>query len=295
MVGPDWTLLRSFIAVGDEGSLSAAARRLHLSQPTLGRHVAELEAALGIVLFTRSRDGYALTERGAALHQRARPMADDAAAVLRLAEGRSERLAGTVRIAASEVVAAHVLPPIIARLIAEEPGLEIEITASNRVENLLRRDADIAVRMVRPEQNSLVASHVADLRLVACASRAYLARAGRPKTPEDLYAHVLLGLDRDDSLVRGMKAVGYEASRQTFRFRCDNHLVIWQAIRAGTGIGFAQASLVARDPEVEVVLPDLPVPVLPMWLAYHRDLRNAPRIRRTADFLRTELKAYAAA
>lgn len=290
----DWTLLKSFVSVGETGSLSAAARRLGLSQPTVGRHVGDLEGQLGLTLFRRGKSGFELTEKGAALFERALPMRDQAAAVSRLAAGSSEAISGTVRIAASEIMAACVLPAIAARLGEAEPGIDIEIVASNRLENLLRRDADIAVRMVRPDQLDLVARHVADLPLRACAATRYLDRRGRPTRIDDLLAHDLVGQDRADDILRGMAAMGYSVGREIFRFRTDNQIVSWEAIRAGNGVGFAQASLIAREPLVEALLPGLPLPDLPMWIAMHRDLRTSPRMRRVADILFEELKRYAA-
>lgn len=295
MADLDWNLIRSFVAVAETGSLSAAARRLTASQPTLGRHVAELEAALGVVLFRRGRRGYALTEGGAALYERARTMAEQATAFQRLATGSAERVAGTVRVTASEIVSAYVLPSILTRLGEAEPEIEVEIVASNAVENLLRRDADIAIRMTEPAQLDLVARKVADLELTACAAKSYLARRGTPRRPEDLAGHDLVGYDRGPELIDGFRALGIEIDRNAFRFRTDNQIVLWEAVRAGNGVGFGQKPLVARDPLVEAILPDLRIPfVLPMWLAMHRDVRTSPRIRRVADFLFEELRVYSA-
>lgn len=290
----DRNLIRSFVAVAEEGSLSAAARRLSASQPTLGRHVAELEAALGVTLFRRGRRGYALTEAGAALCERARAVEDEVAAFRRIAAGSAETVSGTVRITASAIVSAFVLPPILARFAASEPDIEVEIVASDAVQNLLRRDADIAIRMVEPRQLDLVARKIADLPLTACAATAYLVRRGAPRTAEELRGHDLIGYDRETHLIDGFRALGIEVDRHRFRFRSDSQIVLWQAVRAGNGIGFAQRSLVARDPLVEAVLPDLPLPALTMWLAMHRDLRTSPRIRRVADMLAEELRRYAA-
>lgn len=290
----DWNLIRSFVGVAEAGSLSAAARRLGVSQPTLGRHVGELESSLGVVLFRRGRAGYELTESGLALYERARPMGEQAAAFQRLATGSVERIAGTVRIAASEIVAAYVLPAMLARFGRAEPDIEIEIVASNAVENLLRRDADIAIRMVEPAQLDLVARRIADIPIVACAATAYLDRRGRPRTLEEALDHDLIGMDRSADMIDGFRAHGLEIGRAAFRLRCDSHAVLWEAVRAGNGLGFAQAPLVAADPLVEPLLPDLVLPRLPMWLAMHRDVRTSRRIRRTADFLHEELKRYAA-
>ncbi|HWK63723.1 MAG TPA: LysR family transcriptional regulator [Rhizobiaceae bacterium] len=293
MADLDWNLIKSFVAVAETGSLSAASRRLAASQPTIGRHIGELEAALGVVLFRRGRRGYELTDGGAALLERGRGLSEQAAAFSRLAFGAVETIAGTVRVAASEIVAAYVLPPMLARLGVEEPGIEVEIVASNQVENLLRRDADIAVRMVKPVQNELVARKVADLQLAVCAASSYLDRRGRPQRAEDLLCHDLVGYDRSDDIIRGFAALGSIVDRHAFRIRTDNQIVAWEAVRAGNGIGFMQKSLVDRDPAVEPLLPALALPGLPMWLAMHRDVRTSPRIRRVADFLFAELKRYA--
>lgn len=290
----DWNLIKSFVAVAETGSLSAAARSLIASQPTLGRHIAELEQALGVTLFRRGRRGYELTEAGSVLYERGRSVSEQANAFSLLALGSVEAIEGTVRIAASEVVAAFVLPDMMARLGAEEPGIEIEIVASNQVENLLRRDADIAIRMVRPAQNELVARKVTDIALRICATTTYLDRRGRPPTPADLAEHALVGFDRSDDMIRGFSAQGIPVGRSHFRFRTDNQIVLWQAVRAGNGIGIGQQPLVENDPLLETLFPELPLPVLPVWLAMHRDVRTSLRIRRVADFLHEELKRYSA-
>jgi DNA-binding transcriptional LysR family regulator len=290
----DWNLIKSFVTVAETGSLSAAARKLAASQPTLGRHIGELEQALGVTLFRRGRRGYALTEAGATLFERGKAVSEQASAFSLLALGSVEAIEGTVRIAASEVVAAYVLPEMTARLGVEEPGIEVEIVASNQVENLLRRDADIAIRMVKPAQNELVARKVSDIPLCACAAKSYLDRVGRPLKPADLVGHALIGFDRSDDIIRGFTQYGIPVSRGSFRFRADNQIVLWEAVRAGNGIGLGQEPLAERDPLVEKVLPDLPLPMLPVWLAMHRDVRTSVRIRRVADFLYEELKRYSA-
>ena len=196
---------------------------------------------------------------------------------------------------ASEVVAAYVLPEMMARLGIEEPGIEVEIVASNQVENLLRRDADIAIRMVKPAQNELVARKVSDIPLCACAAKSYLDRRGRPLGPADLADHDLDRLRpqrRDHPRLYPVRHPGHPQC--SFRFRADNQIVLWEAVRAGNGIGFGQEPLADRDPLVEKVLPGLPLPSLPVWLAMHRDVRSSVRIRRVADFLHEELKRYSA-
>ncbi|MBZ9848387.1 LysR family transcriptional regulator [Mesorhizobium sp. CA14] len=290
----DWNLIKSFVAVAETGSLSGAARRLAASQPTLGRHIGELEQALGVTLFRRGRRGYELTEAGSALYERGRAVSEQANAFSLLALGSVEAIEGTVRIAASEVVAAFVLPDMMARLGEQEPGIEVEIVASNQVENLLRRDADIAIRMVRPAQNELVARKVTDIPLCLCAASSYLDRRGRPERAADLVDHALVGFDRSDEIIRGFTASGIPVGRSHFRFRTDNQIVLWEAVRTGNGIGIGQEPLADADPDLEKLLPDVPLPVLPVWLAMHRDVRTSMRIRRVADFLHEELKRYSA-
>ncbi|NUS20644.1 MAG: LysR family transcriptional regulator [Mesorhizobium sp.] len=290
----DWNLIKSFVAVAETGSLSGAARRLAASQPTLGRHIAELEAALGVTLFRRGRRGYELTEAGSTLYERGQAVSEQANAFSLLALGSVEAIEGTVRVAASEVVAAFVLPDMMARLGEEEPGIEVEIVASNQVENLLRRDADIAIRMVRPAQNELVARKVTDIPLCLCAASSYLDRRGRPAKPADLADHALVGFDRSDEIIRGFTSFGIPVGRSHFRFRTDNQIVLWEAVRTGNGIGIGQEPLADRDSDLEKLLADVPLPVLPVWLAMHRDVRTSMRIRRVADFLHEELKRYSA-
>lgn len=290
----DWNLIRSFVAVGETGSLSAAARRLASSQPTIGRHIDELERALGIKLFVRGRRGYDLTAEGAGLLARGQAATQAMTAVSLDAAGRDTRLAGTVRVAASQVIAAMVLPAIAAELGREEPDIELEIVASDRVENLLRRDADIAIRMVRPAQSELIAKKLGDIALALCAARAYLDRRGRPQTLSELLTHDLIGFDRSDLILQGMAGIGISVERRAFRFRTDDQVVYWQALRAGNGIGFAQTPLIEADPDVERLLPEIVAPPLPVWLATHRDLRAAPRIRRVLDFLEAGLRRHIA-
>lgn len=290
----DWNLIKAFLAVARTGSLSAAARMLGASQPTLGRHIAELETVTGLVLFRRGRAGYELTESGIALMARAEEVADKATAFSRLALGQTtETTSGTVRIAASEIVSAYVLPRMLERFLRDEPLIEIELVASNQVENLLRRDADIAIRMVEPAQLDLLARHVTDIPLVACAAKSYLAGRAAPRTLADLASHELAGFDRGTDIITAFGRYGLNVDRHVFRFRCDNQIVLWEAVRAGNGIGFGQEPLARRDPAIEIVLPDLKLPSLPVWLAMHSDVRTSARIRRVADFLYDELKRYA--
>ncbi len=285
----DWSLMRSFLAVIERGSLLAAARQLRVSQPTLGRHVAELERQLGTVLFERTGRGLVATSVARLIADQARAMADSAEAIGRTVSGQSRQLSGSVRITASETVATYLLPPQIARFRERETGIAIDIIASSAVSNLLRREADIAVRMVRPTQASLVVRRMGEVRIAAYARKDYLRRRGVPGKPGDMIHHDLIGLDRDDSIIRAFASFGHRIERDSFMIRSDDHVVLWQALCAGLGIGFAATWLGDRERSLERVLPDLPMPTLPVWLAVHREIRSSARIRAVYDFLAAEI------
>jgi len=291
---PDWSLLRSFLAVVEAGSLSRAARDLGLSQPTLGRQIAELEGTLGVALFARHPRGLRTTEAGQALVAPARAMRDAAAEAALAAAGRAAAPRGTVRVTASVYVAHHILPPLIAALRADAPEITIELVASDTSDNLLFREADIALRMYRPTQLDVVTRHLGDLPLGFFAAQSYLARRGAPSGPEDLPDHDLVGYDRDERLISGLRARGLPATRDWFVVRCDSQTVYWELVRAGAGIGIGQVPVAAADPGVVRVLADAPLPVLPVWLTAHPALRHTPRVARVWDALAAGMASYLA-
>ena len=281
----DWALVKSFLAVLDAGSMMGAARRLGAQQPTLSRQVALLEAQLGAPLFERTGRGVAPTALALSVADAARRMAEGADAFAMAAAGRRGMAGGTVRITTSDVAAVWLLPPLLAELQQREPQIQIELVASNGLANLLRREADIAVRMVRPAQTSLVARKLGDIRIVAAAHQDYLAREGTPRQPTDLLNHRLIGFDRDDSMLRGFAALGFPVTREHFALRTDDQVTYGQLLRAGGGIGFVAAYCVAAWPGVQALLPRLMLPLLPCWLAVHREIRGNPLVRRVYDFL----------
>jgi DNA-binding transcriptional LysR family regulator len=200
--------------------------------------------------------------------------------------GAQTQNAGSVRITASVPVAVHILPPILAAMRQALPEVQIDLVASNQISNLLRREADIAVRMVRPAQSSLIARKLGEVRLGAYAHRSYLARHSPLRKATDLLQHELIGSDAEPAILQGFAAMGYPVTRKAFAFRSDDFIVQWQAVRAGLGIGFCADYLARTDPEVLPVLPGLlKVPTLPMWLAVHREIRSSKRIRSVFDFL----------
>ena len=285
MDNPDWTLFRSFLSVAETGSLSGAARALQLSQPTLGRHIAELEAALGVVLFTRAARGLVLTDAGAAMLTGARQMREAAAALAMMAAGREQSLTGTVRVTASRVVSHYLLPPILAELRVQEPGIDIELVPSDSTENLLFREADIALRMYRPTQLNVVTRHLGDLPTAIYAAKSYLDRHGRPQGVGELMGLDFVGFDRSDLILRLMAGLGIARRREDFALRCDDQVVYWALVRAGCGIGATQCPIGDADPLVERVAPFVPLPALPVWLTAPEALRQNPRVRRVMDHL----------
>ena len=282
---PEWSLIRSFLAVAEAGSLSAAARATGISQPTLGRHIQAIETALEVTLFTRTAQGQAMTAAAQALLPSARAMQAAAAELALSARGQASGINGTVRITASRVVSHHVLPPVLARLRATEPGIQIELVPSDTTENLLFGEADIALRMYRPTQPDLVARQIGALPLGLYAARSYLDRRGRPISPDALMAHDFIGQDRMDQIIRVMRMLGLDVSRSFFPVRCDDPLTYVELVRAGCGVGGILRAIGDPDPVLERIdlIPDLPS--LPVWLTAAPRLRQSPRLRRVWDAL----------
>ncbi len=275
-----------------EGSLSGAARVLALTQPTIARHVEALEQGVGFELFTRSQQGLAPTDGALELKPYAESLAATTAAMMRTASGQGRTVKGTVRISASEIIGAEVLPPILAALREKYPELEVELVLSNAVDNLLRRDADIAVRMVEPTHEALVVKRLGTVSLGLHAHKRYLDRAGRPRNFENLQSHSIIGFDRETPALRAMRerAPGFENIH--FAFRTNSDIAQLMAIRAGFGIGICQVAIARRDSHLERVLPSAFSLKLGVWIAMHENLRSTPRCRVTFDALVASLKTH---
>jgi DNA-binding transcriptional LysR family regulator len=281
----DWRLVPSFLAALDSGSLLGASRALKATQPTIGRHIAELESQLGVVLFERTGRGLLPTSMALELAGAARVMESGANQFARQASGAESAISGTVRISASQPVACYLLPPILAQMRLALPEVQVELVSSNAVSNLLLREADIALRMVQPEQASLIVKRIAKVPLGPYAHRDYLRRRGTPRQPDDLLMHELVGSDLDQTIIKGFASFGQKVTRDSFAFRCDDMITYWQAVRAGLGIGFVADYVAAADREVVPVLPMLKIPPMPIWLTVHREIRTNARIRAVYDFL----------
>jgi DNA-binding transcriptional LysR family regulator len=291
-IEPSWDFYRSFLTVLKQGSLSAAARELGLTQPTIGRHIDALEQAVGTELFIRSSNGLLPTDMALDLKPYAETLSATTAAFMRTAASQRDKVEGTVRISASEVIGVEVLPPVIADLQETYPGLQIELSASDAVEDLMNREADIAVRMAEPQQDALVIRRIGDIPLGFHAHRRYLERHGTPETMADLAGHRLIGFDRQTAYIRMMRKLYPAVDELVPTFRTSNHLAHYTALRAGVGIGICQTGLARPNPDlVHILAKEFEIP-LGTWVAMHESLKTAPRCRVTFDALVKGLLNY---
>lgn len=284
-----WLLLQSMAAIAEHGSLSAAARDVGASQPTLSRHLSTLEELLGDRLFDRTREGMALTVKGEQLFQEVRTMADTAGRISRKGEEEADDLTGTVRLSASQIVATYLLPDMLTELRRKTPHLAYEVVASDTSQNLIRREADIAVRMYRPRQSDLFIRKVAELKLGIFAHRDYISDK-EAITVENFMSFDVIGYDRSSLILDGMRALGMKVDRDDFAFRSDDQVVCWNMVRAGYGLGMMQVELGKRDPNLVQVASDIDIGSMPVWLAAHKELKSSPRIRMVFDHLATSLQ-----
>jgi DNA-binding transcriptional LysR family regulator len=276
---PDWNLYRSFAAVMREGSLSAAARSLGLAQPSVARHIDALEAATGAKLFLRTQRGLSPTDAALRLKPHAEALVITSAALLRAVTDGADAVSGTVRISASEVVGVEHLPPILAELRRRYPMLQLELVLSNKVDDLLGRQADIAVRMTEPVQQALVTRRIGSVAVGLHAHRSYLDRRGVPATMEELADHDLIGFDAETPAIRALAGRFPTLHRGLFGLRADSDLAQLAAIRAGFGIGFCQVQVARRSPDLARLLEQACSIDLGLWIVMHEDLRGSPSCR----------------
>ena len=281
----DWNQARAFLVTAEEGSLSAAARALGQTQPTVGRQVAALEDELGVTLFDRVGRSLVLTPSGLELLDHVRAMADAANLVSLTASGQSQAIEGHVSITATPVLATYHLPAILKRLREEAPGILIEIIAANEVRDLTRREADIAIRHARPEQPDLIARLIGETSAHLYASKAFLDEHGRPEKPEDLADADFIGFGQPERQVPMVNSMGIPLTADNFKINTTSGTVILEMLKHGLGISFLTKDAEMLVPDIEPVLPHLdPIPV-PIWLVTHRELHTSRRIRLVFDFL----------
>jgi DNA-binding transcriptional LysR family regulator len=285
----DWNRARAFLVTAEEGSLSAAARALGMTQPTLSRQVDALEDELSLILFERVGRGLILTPSGLELLEHVRGMGEAASRVSRAASGQSQSIEGSICIAASEAYSALVLPPIIQKLRQEYPDISVEIVASNASSDLLRREADIAIRHVASSQSDVITKKIRDDEGYFYAAHSYLAKLGNPQSFADLKDADFLAFAHNEPMMNVFNAMGLHVAKRNFPIICDNHLVQWQLVKQGVGIGGITKDIGDAEPLVCRILPDMPPIIVPMWLATHRELHTSKRVRTVFDFLVAEL------
>jgi DNA-binding transcriptional LysR family regulator len=285
----DWNRARAFLVTAEEGSLSAAARALGMTQPTLGRQVAALEQELGVVLFSRVGTGLLLTSGGLELLDQVRAMGDAANRMSLAASGQSQDIEGSICISASEVDATFRLPPIIAKLRQMEPGIDVEIVASNAPSDLGRREADIAIRAFRPTQPELIAKKIKDISARLYATPDYLKRIGIPSNEADLNQADFISFDSTGGLLKALNELGLDLTPKNFPLISENYIVHWELVKQGLGIGIMPSDIGDAEPLVQLALEKFEPIIFPMWLTAHRELKTSRRVRMVFDLLATEL------
>ena len=285
----DWNRARAFLVTAEEGSLSAAARALGMAQPTLGRQVDALEEELGVVLFERVGRGLTLTPSGVELLDHVRAMGEAANRMSLAAAGQSQSVEGKVCIAASDVHAAFLLPPILAQLRRAEPGIEIEIVTSSQASDLRRREADIAIRNFQPTEPDLIGRKIRDFPARLYATPGYVDRIGNPRLPYDLRDADFINIDSSGMFLKGLNAMGMGLTERNFPIMTENYLVMWELVKHGLGIGILDGDIGDAEPLVRRVLPELEPLLFPIWLVSHRELNTSRRVRVVFDLLAREL------
>ena len=275
----DWNQLKAFLETAETGSLSAAARKLGLTQPTLSRQVAAIEQRMGVTLFERVGKTMALTTTGLDLLEHARAMGAAADALRLAATGRSEALGGVVSVSASDAVAAYLLPPLVQQLREQEPGIAIEVIASNALSDLLRREADIAVRHVKPEQPELIARLIRETAANFYASENWVKAHGHPRTAEEAARLPFIGSDRSGRFLAYLRQHGLPLTEANFSCYADHTVAHWALVRQGMGIGAMMDEIAQQTPGMVRVLDEVPPVLFPIWLVTHRELRTSRRIR----------------
>ncbi|TYC67285.1 LysR family transcriptional regulator [Stappia sp. BW2] len=281
----DWNQARAFLVTAEEGSLSAAARALGLTQPTLSRQVAALEETLGVTLFQRVSKSLILTEAGIELADHVRAMGDAASRVSLAASGKSQQVEGLVTVSTTDLMAAHVLPGILRELREKAPGVEVKVLCTNSLSDLRRREADIAIRHVEPDHPDLYARKLRSAPARIFGARSLVEQFGRPLTREDASDLDFIGFDNNEELVGYLRAFGLKVTEANIRLGSPNGVVAWEFVRQGLGLAIMADEIAARFPEIVPAFADIEPISFPIWLVTHRELHTSRRIRVVFDHL----------
>lgn len=287
----DWNHARAFLVTAEEGSLSAAARALGLTQPTLGRQVNALEQELGLALFERVGKGFELTPSGVELLAYVRAMGEAAGGLSLFASGQSDSIAGSIGISATDLVSVFVMPDIVEKLRQLHPAIRVELIATDSESDLKRREADIAIRSNQVTQLDLIARKLGDITVHLYAAKEYAKRLGKVSAPVDLKRAFFIS-DTSDTVLKMLNGFGFELSANNFPIASDSVITQWHLLKKGLGIALLPDQLARKEPQLERLLPDLLVFQTPLWLVVHRELRSNLRVRTVYDFLAQQLSQW---
>lgn len=286
----DWNQARAFLVTAEEGSLSSAARALHSTQPTVGRQVSALESALGVTLFNRTGRAMTLTEAGVELLDHVRTMGDAARSFSLTATGQSQAVEGHVTLTAGDIVSAYFLPKVLGRLREIAPGISVEVVSSNEVQDLRKREADIAIRHVRPTQPDLIARKVRTVDGRLYATPRYIERYGLPNDLDNLEGAYFTGFEPLSRFVEEIRKAGLALERENMPITSASSIVLLEVVRRGEAIGILSTDMAELIPDAQVVLEQFPPIPVETWLVSHRELLTSRRIRLVFDLLADELK-----
>lgn len=285
----DWNRARAFLVTVEEGSLSAAAKALKMSQPTLGRQVSALEKELGVSLFERVGRGFEITRSGIELYEHVKAMGEAANKLSLSASGRSQSIEGNISISATNTMSAYILPALIHKLRQKEPGIQIELVSTNALSDLRKREADIAIRHVEPAHPELFFKKLRKTNLYLYATPGYLKKIAPVQKTSDLKKADFMGFASNHEYIEGLKSIGIEASAENFHIFSDDHIFQWEMVKQGAGIGVMNEEVGAKESSVRKVLEKLPPLKIDNWIVAHRELKTNRRIRTVFDFLAMEL------
>jgi DNA-binding transcriptional LysR family regulator len=281
----DWNQMRALLATVEAGSLSAAARKLGLTQPTLGRQVAALEKSLGVTLFERVGRNLVLTQAGRELVEPLRRMGDASASVALVASRQSQAVEGLVRITASDIYAQYLLPPVLEKIRRVAPALVIDVVASNEVEDLIRRRADIAIRHVPPKEAEVIARRLPDGEARIYGTPGLFERL-KPAGAKGLSGAEFIGFSEGiPQMIAEMRRHGINVSEANFPLMSNSGIAVWDWVRRGMGLGLMMKAVGELTPDVVDAWPGFKGVPVPTWLATHRELHTARRIRVVFDLL----------
>ncbi|MGI9328282.1 MAG: LysR family transcriptional regulator [Pseudomonadales bacterium] len=288
----DWNLVRTFVAVADGGSLAAASRQLGLAHPTVARHIQQLEERLGLVLFDRTSHGLNANADGARLAAQALAMQREAIAFKRLSESVREQPMLQVRVTVSELML-ELIPPMLAPGLgpAGELATSVEFIVANEQLNLLERQADLAVRHVRPQQQDLICRRLGAVAMIACASKSYLERHPAPLLTQPERHWFIDGATRS-RFRNGAASVGLHFSDEQIAFRSESMLAQRSAALAGWGVAALPETMLRVEPELVALADGAAAVDIEVWLVARPEIRNARQLKTAYDSLGDLLSAH---